>query len=124
MLRQTNFSGIKLNVLNNTLIKKEYGRYIGTCSIIKEEFDKIRSDHYSVTDSIYNIYENIVRVNHIVVNPPFFSTKDNEVELYPQNYSIFTDFNIPKVNIPYYNSKVKSEFGDTHHLHSIPHLLG
>ena len=129
-LRQTTFTEAKIkNVLNDASINKERGKYIGLFTRKKEEFDKIGLDHYSAIDSIYRIYENTIDVYHIGVNQPYFSIKNNEVELYPKNYSLFTIFDIPKVSIPLPISKVESELDDikipyTHFLHSAPHLVG
>lgn len=130
MLRRTTFTETKIkNVLNDTSINKEHGKYIGVIASKKEEFNKIGLDRYSAIDSIYHIYENMIDVYHIGVNPPYFSMKNDEIELYPKNYSFFTIFDIPKVSIPLPISKVESELDDikipyTHFLHSAPHLVG
>lgn len=130
MSRRTTFTEVKIkNVLNDASINKEHGKYIGAYAIKTEEFNKIGLDHYSAIDSIYHIYENMIDAYHIGVNPPYFSMKNHEVELYPKNYSFFTIFDVPKVSIPLPISKVESEIDDakipcTHFLHSIPHLIG
>lgn len=130
MLRRTTFRETKIkNVLNDASINKERGKCIGVLTSKKEEFDRIGLGHYSAIGSIYHIYENMIYVYHIGVNPLYFSIKNDEIELYPKNYSFFTIFDIPKVSIPLSISKVESELDDikipyTHFLHSAPHLVG